>query len=49
MIKVTKVGDWTRVGQLLAGASKRVQAAVDKAMLQEAQFLRTMIVEGIRE
>jgi len=49
MLKVTKVGDWTRVGQLLAGAPKRVQAAIDKAVLQEAQFLRTKIVEGIRE
>ena len=49
MLKVTKVGDWTRVGQLLAGAPKRVQVAIDKAVLQEAQFLRTKIVEGIRE
>jgi hypothetical protein len=49
MLKVTKVGDWTRVGQLLAQAPKRVGAAIDKAVLQEAQFLRTKIVEGIRE
>jgi hypothetical protein len=49
MIKVTKVGDWMRVSQLLTGAPKRVQAAIDKAMLQEGQFLRTKIVEGIRE
>jgi phage gpG-like protein len=49
MLKVTKVGDWTRVGQLLARGAKRVQVAVDKAVLQEAQFLRTKIVEGLRE
>src|SRR5262249_40801069 len=33
----------------LATAPKRMQAAFDKALLQEAQFLRTKIVEGIRE
>jgi len=49
MLKVTKIGAWTRVGQLLATAPRRVQGAVDKAMLQEGQFLRTKIVEGIRE
>ena len=49
MLKVTKIGAWTRVGQLLAAAPRRVQEAVDKAMLQEGQFLRTKIVEGIRE
>ena len=38
-----------RVGQLLAGTPQRFQAAIDKAMLQEGQFLRTKIVEGIRE
>jgi hypothetical protein len=49
MIRVTKVGAWSQVGRLLAGAPRRVHAAVDKAVLQEAQFLRTKIVEGIRE
>ena len=49
MLKVTRIGDWTRVGPLLARAPERVQQAIDKAMLQEGQFLRTQIVEGIRE
>jgi hypothetical protein len=49
MINVTKIGDWTLAGQLLSTASKRIQAAVDKAMLQEGRFLRTKIVEGLRE
>jgi len=49
MIKVVKIGAWTRVAKLLAGAPRRVQAAIDKAMLQEGQFLRTKIIEGIRE
>lgn len=37
------------MAQLLATGSERVQAAVDKAALKEGQFLRTKIVEGIRE
>jgi hypothetical protein len=49
MLKVVKIGDWTRVGQLLSGAPQRVQAAIDKAMRKEGHFLRTKIVEGIRE
>jgi phage gpG-like protein len=49
MINVKKIGPWTRVGQLLAAAPRRMHAAFDKALLQEGQFLRTKIVEGIRE
>jgi hypothetical protein len=49
MIEVKKIGPWSRVGQLLAAAPRRMQAAFDKALLQEGQFLRTKIVEGIRE
>lgn len=49
MIEVKKIGPWTRVGQLLAAAPRRMQAAFDRALLQEGHFLRTKIVEGIRE
>jgi hypothetical protein len=49
VIRMTKIGAWSEVGRLLATAPRRVHAAVDKAILQEAQFLRTKIVEGIRE
>lgn len=49
MIDVKKIGPWTRVGQLLAAAPRRMQVAFDKALLQEGHFLRTKIVEGIRE
>jgi hypothetical protein len=49
MIDVKKIGPWSRVGKLLASAPRRMQAAFDKALLQEGQFLRTKIVEGIRE
>jgi len=49
MIEVKKIGPWARAGQLLAAAPRRMQAAFDKALLQEGHFLRTKIVEGIRE
>ena len=49
MSEVKKVGAWSRVGKLLASAPKRMREAVDKALMQEAQFFRTKIVEGIGE
>jgi hypothetical protein len=49
MSEVKKVGAWSRMGQLLASAPRRMREAADKALLQEAQFFRTKIVEGIRE
>ncbi len=48
-MNVKKIGPWSQAGKILAAAPKRMQAAFDKALLQEAQFLRTKIVEGIRE
>jgi hypothetical protein len=48
-IDVTKIGPWSKVGKLLEAAPRQMQAAFGKALLQEAQFLRTKIVEGIRE
>jgi phage gpG-like protein len=48
-MNVKKIGPWSQAGNLLAAAPRRIQAAFDKALLQEAQFLRTKIVEGIRE
>jgi phage gpG-like protein len=49
MSEVRKIGAWSQLGQLLAAAPKRMQEAASKALLQEAQFFRTKIVEGIRE
>lgn len=49
MIQLKRVGAWGQVAQLLATAPRRVHVALDKALLQEAQFLRTKVVEGIRE
>jgi hypothetical protein len=48
-MEVKKIGPWAKVGRLLATAPQRMQAAFDKALWQEGQFLRTKIVEGIRE
>ncbi len=48
-MKITRVGDWKDAGRILTGAGERLRGAVDKAVLQEAQFFRTKIVEGIRE
>ncbi len=47
--KITKIGDWKEAARLLKGADKRIKDVVDKAVLQEAQFFRTKIVEGFRE
>lgn len=47
--RITKVGDWQLARRLISTAQKRVKDATDKAVLQEAQFFRTKVVEGIRE
>ena len=48
-IRVVKVGDWDVAHRFVSAASRRFKEAVDKAVLQEAQFFRTKIVEGLRE
>jgi phage gpG-like protein len=47
-MKVTKVGAWQAVRRILDAAPKRIRAAEEKAVLQEAQFFRAKIVEGLR-
>lgn len=47
-MKLTKTGDWAAARRILATAPKRLKEAQDKAVLQEAQFFRTKIVEGLR-
>ena len=47
-MKLTKTGDWTAARRILASAPKRLHEAQQKAVLQEAQFFRTKIVEGLR-
>jgi phage gpG-like protein len=47
-MRVTKVGAWQSVRRILDSAPKRIRAAEEKAVLQEAQFFRTKIVDGLR-
>jgi hypothetical protein len=49
MMDVRKVGSWDRVRNLLASAPKRIRDAREKVLVQEAEFFRTKVVEGIRE
>jgi hypothetical protein len=46
---IEKFGDWSKVGEILRTAPQRLKDATRKALLQEGQFLRNKIVEGIRE
>lgn len=47
-VSVTKVGDWPLARRLLRGG-RRVKDAIDRAVLQEAHFFRTKVIEGLRE
>ena len=42
------IGEWNQAIGTLKGAARRIEAAQRKAMLQEAQFFRTKVVEGLR-
>lgn len=44
---VVRVGDWALAHRILAGGARRVRRAIDQAVLQEAQFMRSKIVEGL--
>lgn len=46
---ITKTGDWDAALKALQMAGAKMEEAVRKTLLQEAQFLRTKIVEGFRE
>lgn len=47
-MKLSKTGAWVAARRILATAPKRLRDAQDKAVMQEAQFFRTKIVEGLR-
>lgn len=47
-MKLSKTGAWDAARRLLSTAPKRFKDAQDKAVMQEAQFFRTKIVEGLR-
>ena len=48
-MKLVKTGDWKAALRILNAAPKRLATAQHTAILQEAQFFRTKIVEGIRD
>lgn len=48
MIRITPHGDWDRVAVLLATTPYKLRRALDRAVLQEAQFFRAKVVEGFR-
>lgn len=45
---IERVGDWMLAHRILTGGAARVRRAIDRAVLQEAQFMRSKIVEGLR-
>jgi hypothetical protein len=47
-VKVTKTGAWSAARKILESGAKRIREAESRAVLQEAQFFRTKIVEGLR-
>lgn len=49
MITITKAGDWDVAARILATAPAKIRFALDRAVLTEAQFFRTKVVEGFRE
>lgn len=46
---VVRVGDWALAHRILSGSTLRVERAINRAVLQEAQFLRSKIIEGLRD
>ncbi len=46
-MSVTKTGDWALARRLLSSSTSGLKGAVGKALRQEAQLLRTQIVQGI--
>lgn len=42
-----KVGDWALAHRILNGGGLRVRRAIDRAVVQEAQSLRSKIIEGL--
>ncbi len=48
-VKIGLTGDWRRASRTLRVAPVRIRIALDRAVLQEAQYFRTKVVEGFRE
>lgn len=48
-VRIGLAGDWRRAARILTVAPVRIRIALDRAVLQEAQFFRRKVVEGFRE
>jgi hypothetical protein len=48
-VKITRIGDWKLARRLVVTAEHRFREATRKAVLQEAHFFRSKIVDGLRE
>lgn len=48
-VNIRLAGDWRKAARILTIGPARVRMALDRAVLQEAQFFRKKVVEGIRE
>jgi len=46
---VSLFGDWGKAAEIMKGLDERFKAAAKKAMLYEGEFLRSKILEGLRE
>lgn len=48
-MKVSLLGDWQKAQRIVGTMGQKFKMASQRAMMQEAQFLRAEIVKGIRE
>jgi len=48
-MSILKTGDWDKVQQVLQRTPEKLAAATKKALLQEGEFFRGKIVEGLRD
>lgn len=48
MTVIVRIGDWPGAERILRTGSVRVRRAIDQAVQQEAHFLRSKVVEGLR-
>lgn len=48
-IKIGLTGDWRKSARILRVAPVRIRMALDRAVMQEAQYFRTKVIEGFRK
>lgn len=46
MISVSRTGDWAKAARILGTGPIRIRVAIDRAVLQEAQFFRSKVIQG---